>query len=217
MKIEISNKIKELTPNFYVGGLVLNVKVLENEELNEEISNLENMIFSKYDISEIINIPVIKDGRNAYKKYGKDPSRYRLATESLFRRLSKGNKLYKINNIVDTGNVLSILTKKSIAVLDYNKIIGDVFIRLGNDEDIYNGIGRGKLNISNIPLYEDDISPFGSCTSDTDRTKITSETKKILVFIISFSGKENLEDEMNLASSLYSKYCEGLELSRFIE
>lgn len=217
MKLTIDQGIKEITPNFYIGGLMIQVEAGNNLDLNAKITIMENEINDKYDISDIINLPILKDGRDAYKKYGKDPSRYRLAVESLFRRLSKGNKLYRINNIVDTGNLLSILTKKSIAVIDANMIKGDVFVRLGTSEDEYFGIGRGKLNVENIPLYEDNISPFGSVTSDTDRTKITNDTTKIMVLIISFSGKDSIEKELDLACELYSKYCNGLELNRFVK
>ncbi len=125
-----------------------------------------------------------KDARDAYKAYGKDPSRYRLATESLYRRLSKGNKLYRINNVVDIGNILSLEFRKSVAVLDYDNIQGDINIRLGKSSDEYFGIGRGKLNIENIPLYEDSIGPFGSTTSDTERTMITNKTSKIAFAVI---------------------------------
>ena len=66
--LDYSREDGEWEPNIYGGRENLAV-ISFLKELNEEISNLENMIFSKYDISEIINIHVIKDGRNAYKKY----------------------------------------------------------------------------------------------------------------------------------------------------
>ena len=209
MNIIIDQNIKKITPNFNVGVLTCDVEVLEASVIDTLVSYWENKINDSIDIKEVVNLDVIVDGRNAYKAYGKDPSRYRLAVESLYRRLSKGNKLYRINSVVDLGNVLSMKTRKSVAVLDYDKIEGDVFIRLGKDSDEYYGIGRGKLNITNIPLYEDNIGPFGSVTSDTERTMITSSTKKILLFIISFSGEEGLLEEIEYAKSIYKKYTNG--------
>jgi len=216
MKIQISNQIKEITPNFNLGVFIAEVNVKEDKRIDEIISNLEEEINSEIDIKDVVNLPIIKDGRDAYKKYGKDPSRYRLATESLYRRLSKGNKLYRINNLVDLGNVLSIKTRKSIAVLDYDKIQGDVLIRLGKSTDDYYGIGRGKINIENIPLYADDLGPFGSGTSDTERTMITPRTKKILLFIVSFSGKDNLYNELEYTKELYNTYANASKMETFI-
>ena len=215
MKISIDSEIKNLTPKFHVGVIIADVRVVEDKRIDDIITNLEQMINDTIDIKDVVNLDIIKDGRDAYKTYGKDPSRYRLATESLYRRLSKGNKLYRINNLVDLGNVLSIKTRKSVAVLDYDNIQGDVLIRLGKDTDDYEGIGRGKLNITNIPLYEDDISPFGSVTSDTPRTMITSNTKKILLFLISFSGKD-IEEELEYAKNLYKDHADAKIIESYI-
>ncbi len=209
MNITIDSIIKEKTPNFSVGVLEATVSVYEEEKVNEIIKSFEDKISREINIEDVVNLPIIIDGRNAYKKYRKDPSRYRLAVESLYRRLSKGNKLYRINNVVDLGNILSLYTRKSIAVLDRDKIDGDVLIRLGKETDDYQGIGRGSLNITNIPLYEDSIGPFGSVTSDTERTMIIPGTRNILLFIISFSGKESLNQELEYASELYRKYAKA--------
>lgn len=216
MKITISNRIKDITPNFNLGVMIADVQIYKNADLDQLINQLEREINESIDITDVVNLPIIKDGRDSYKKYGKDPSRYRLAAESLLRRLSKGNKLYRINNVVDTGNVLSIHLRKSIAVLDYNKIQGDVLIRLGKESDEYYGIGRGKINIENIPLYEDDLGPFGSGTSDTERTMITNQTTKILLFIVSFSGKETLGDEIEHAKTLFRTHTNASILDAFI-
>lgn len=210
MKVTIDKEILEKTPDFSVGIMTCKVSVYENEDVNDLIKKYEEEIYSEINISEVINLETIKEGRDAYKAYGKDPSRYRLAVESLYRRLSKGNKLYRVNNIVDIGNILSIKLRKSVAVLDYNKIDGDVKIRLGRKSDEYYGIGRGLINIENIPLYEDDISPFGSTTSDTERTMITNKTKRILVFIISFNGKKELINELEYAKDIYMKFGKGI-------
>ena len=214
MKISIDDKLKEITPMFNVGVLICNVKIMENERITKLIEDLENTISKGIAIGEVVNLNIIKQARDAYKLYGKDPSRYRLAAESLYRRLSKGNKLYRINNVVDLGNILSLHTRKSIAVLDYDKIIGDIFIRLGKSSDDFVGLGRGKLNITNIPLYEDDLGPFGSSTSDTERTMITPETKRVLILIISFTGSANLHNELDYAKALYSKYAEASEFAQ---
>ena len=123
-----------------------------------------------------------------------------------------GTYLYRINNLVDVGNILSIECKRSVAVLDYEKIKGDVKVRLGKSTDIYEGIGRGIINIENIPLYEDSIGPFGSTTSDTIRTSVTKDTKKILLFVVCF-GKDNIEENKQMAIDLYTNYCHARNIT----
>lgn len=216
MNITVSKQIKEMTPMFSVGVMIADVEVKNEPRITALIEQLQSQIETNIDIKDVVNLDIIKDGRDAYKKYKKDPSRYRLAVESLYRRLSKGNELYRINNVVDLGNILSIKTRKSVAVLDYDKISSDVYIRLGNSMDEYYGIGRGKLNIENIPLYEDDLGPFGSVTSDTKRTMITQNTKKILLLLISFSGKDKMELELQEASALYLAYAKASNITTFM-
>jgi len=209
MNITISEEIKKKTPQFSVGVLECDVTISHNASLDAIIHELETNFSKQYDINDVVGMNVIKEGRDAYKTYGKDPSRYRLAVESLIRRIVKGNQLYRINNVVDIGNIVSIETKKSIAVLDKDKIQGDIFIRLGRETDVYEGIGRGILNIENIPLYEDDLGPFGSTTSDTMRTMISENTTHILVFIISFTGSMSLQKELQRTMELYRDYAQG--------
>lgn len=216
MNISIDKDLKEKTKDFYIGVMICNVKIYEDSNIDKIIHDYEKKIHDTTSIEDVIKIKKIKDARDAYKVYGKDPSRYRLATESLYRRLSKGNKLYRINNVVDIGNILSLEFRKSVAVLDYAKISGNINIRLGKKDEEYYGIGRGKLNIENIPLYEDDIGPFGSTTSDTERTMITDKTKKILLFIVSFSGESNLNTEILYAKKLYEDYAKATNFEYFI-
>lgn len=190
MIVYIEREILDKLPLFNVVAYTMDIDLLDSTIIEEEIKKYESMIKEEYSLEEVLNIPLIKEARDSYKKLGKDPSRYRLAVESLYRRLVKGYGLYRINNVVDAGNILSIKLARSTAILDYQKIVGDISIRLGKETDEYYGIGRGLINVSNIPVYTDNVGPFGSTTSDTERTMISQTTKKILVFVICFSENE---------------------------
>lgn len=213
MKIYIDKSITDILPSFNVLAMSMDVKTEDSSVIEKLIEETEKRINEEYTLEEVIGIPLIKEARDAYKKMGKDPSRYRLACESLLRRIVKGNHLYKINNLVDAGNILSIDTNRSVAVLDYDKIVGDVNIRLGTEQDIYEGIGRGIINVNNIPLYDDEVGPFGSPTSDTPRTMITNETKKILLMIICFSERY-YEENIKRAIEIYEEYCFASEITK---
>ena len=210
MRITISKSILDTLPNFDIVALKMDVSSFETtNDIKELINKYQDSIKEEYSsLEEVLNIPLIKNARDGYKKLGKDPSRYRLACESLLRRIVKGNDLYIINNLVDIGNVLSIDFKRSTAVLDYDKIQGDITIRKGLSTDVYEGIGRGIINVENIPVYEDDISPFGSTTSDTMRTSVTLDTKKMLLFIVCFDS-DNHDYEIDKAIEYYKKYADA--------
>lgn len=206
MEITIKNEITNKLPMFNVYAFSMDVKVQDSLIIEDKIKELEKEINETYTLEQVLQIPSIKNARDGYKALGKDPSRYRLACESLFRRLVKGNGLYRVNNVVDAGNVLSIELAKSTAVLDYDKIQGNIHIRIGTNDDIYYGIGRGLINVNNIPLYVDEESPFGSPTSDTNRTAISENTKKILLMIICFDELDkNIIEEK--AIDIFKKYA----------
>lgn len=217
MNVEIDSKLRKITNDFNVGILECDIKIYNEKRVNDLIKKVESEIVNSIEISEVINLDTIIDGRNAYKKYGKDPSRYRLAVESLYRRITKGNTLYRINNVVDIGNLVSLKTRRSVAVLDSSKIKGDILIRLGKKDDKFEGIGRGKLNVENIPVYTDKLGPFGSTTSDTARTMITNKTTKILFFIISFNGKKNLVNELKYTFDLYRDFANATNPIKYIK
>jgi DNA/RNA-binding domain of Phe-tRNA-synthetase-like protein len=213
MKINIDSELKQKCPGFQVGVLQFEASPAFVPELDQKIQSLEEAIQKKYELADVLKIPNIAAAREGYKALGKDPSRYRLAVESLYRRIVKGNSLYRINNLVDLGNVLSLETMRSIAVLDQDQIVGDtITIRIGRDEP-YEGIGRGNLNIENIPVYCDEVGPFGSPTSDTERTMITERTKNVLLFIISFNGYNKILEDIELTKDLYTRYSQAKNFS----
>ncbi|MDD3999554.1 MAG: phenylalanine--tRNA ligase beta subunit-related protein [Bacilli bacterium] len=213
MFVRISNSLLKLLPDFDVIAHKLDVDLKGSEGIKPLIKSIEKEIMEEYSLADVLNIPLIKEARDAYKTLGKDPSRYRLACESLLRRLVKGKGLYTINNLVDAGNVLSIKTNRSVAVLDYDKIVGNVEIRIGTKNDEYYGIGRGKLNVTDIPIYVDEVGPFGSTTSDTERTAISDTTKTILLFIICFSDTYKAE-HTEYALRLYQDYANARKIER---
>ena len=205
--IVIDNLLKEKVPTYSCATLRFEMNVSEsNHELKAEMEKLAAEIADSLTLETLLKEPRIHAARSGYKALGKDPSRYRLATEALLRRLIKGNGLYHVNNAVDIGNILSIKTQRSVAVLDNAQIQGDILIRIGQDEP-YEGIGRGAINVENIPVYCDKLGPFGSPTSDTMRTSIKSDTKEILLFIMSFDGAEGLHQDIELAKNLFQNFA----------
>ncbi|HNZ73811.1 MAG TPA: phenylalanine--tRNA ligase beta subunit-related protein [Bacilli bacterium] len=207
MKITVDKSISDLLPDFNTLAFIMDVEIKESsDELKGMLKELELEVQKMCPtLEDVLKVPLIDEARNAYRTLGKDPSRYKVASESLLRRIVKDRGLYLINNAVDAGNALSIILKRNTAVLDYDKIVGDVVIRKGRTDDLFFGIGRGKLNVSNIPVYVDEVGPFGSSTSDSERTMITNKTKKLLVFVVCFSYTE-VDKAIEITKEIYEKY-----------
>ena len=210
MNCRISNDLKNLLPNFSVIAYEIDFEsdfdaMNKSKEVDDYLEKLYTLVSSKYNYDEITKIPKLKQTRDGYKKMGKDPSHTRPACEALLRRVVKGNNLYRLGDVIDLGNILSIETLRSVCVVDKDRLVNDVVIRLGTKEDIYEGINRGLINVINIPVYTDNVGPFGCPTSDTLRTCVTNTTKKVLVMIICFDEIEKDVDEQKLIS-LYQTF-----------
>lgn len=211
MNLTICKEILDKVPSFNVIAYQMEVENKTTKELDIYLDELTHIYPSIYKLEDVVNLPKLKETRDGYKKLGKDPSHTRPACEALLRRFVKGSGIYRLGDIIDLGNILSLLTQRSVCVVDFDKLQGDIIIRLGKENEPYEAINRGNLNISNIPVYVDEIGPFGCPTSDTMRTAVTPNTKKILVMIICFSEQRIKEDE-DLLISLYKKYANATSI-----
>lgn len=216
MKISISEELKEKCPELVLGEIFCDVENTEyNEGLWEEIQKVTLEIRSTLTFEKIKEQPVIKATREAYKKTGKDPNRYRPSSESLCRRIVKGNDLYQINTLVDVVNLVSLKFGYSIGGFDLDKIQGDVVLGIGRKDEPYEGIGRGKLNIEGLPVQRDEIGGIGTPTSDEVRTAIDLKTKRFYMNINGYNGKNGLNNAMEYSIELLEKYLNATNIKSF--
>lgn len=207
-EITISQAIKNKLPDLTLGCIECDVVISEeNSELWREIEAISGIIGHSGELAEVGSNPAIRASRMAYRRCGKDPSRYRLSSEALMRRVVKGHQLYRINNVVDLINLISLKSGMSIGGYDVDKISGSIIFDLGMKNEPYDAIGRGELNITALPVFRDSISPFGSPTSDSVRTSVTGNTKRFLMVIIGFSGEICTTEAVELSVELLKKYA----------
>jgi DNA/RNA-binding domain of Phe-tRNA-synthetase-like protein len=207
-EIIISQAIKNKLPDLTLGVIECDVVISEeNFELWREIEATCGTIGHSGELAEVGSHPAIRSSRIAYRLCGKDPARYRLSSEALMRRVIKGHQLYRINNVVDLVNLVSLRTGFSIGGYDVEKITGDVIFDIGAKDEPYEAIGRGGLNIEFLPVFRDSVSPFGSPTSDSVRTSVTVNTKRFLMIIVGFSDGICTSETLDLSVSLLKKYA----------
>lgn len=213
MHIEINNVIREKCPDISLGLLIANVKVTKPID---EIKNLLDMeadeIQENFTMGNYKN-KALESARAVYRQLGKDPTRYRISSDSLFRRILKNKGVYYVNNVVDINNIISLRTLFSVGAYDIDKVIGDVSYRIGTADDLFEGIGRGLLNIENLPVLADDKGPFGSATSDSLRTMVTTETKRLMMVIHAFNKDEDMGKYLNQMKELLVKYADATNIA----
>jgi len=195
-----------------LGCIEADVNVDESSiELLAEMNIRIQQIGESLSIESISKIPAISASRKAYKACGKDPVRYRLSAEALLRRVVSGKGLYHINNVVDQLNLVSITTGFSIGGYDADQIQGNIVFGIGKSDEPYSGIGRGELNIENLPVFRDEVGAFGTPTSDSMRTEVKEQTRRFLMILVDFNGDQLLDESLQLAERLLKNYCNANE------
>lgn len=214
IKIEVSDEIRQRCPEFRGAAVFAVVRNSDyNEELWKRIAEFTEVYRSKYTTDSIKDMPSIQATRQAYKKCGKDPSRYRPSSEALCRRILRGIPLYQIDTLVDLINLASINCGHSIGGFDMDKIEGDkLVLGIGKAGEPYEGIGRGELNIEGMPVYRDEIGGVGTPTSDNERTKITSGTTHLLTIMNAYSGIEGLAEDVDFMVNLMKEFADAKDI-----
>jgi DNA/RNA-binding domain of Phe-tRNA-synthetase-like protein len=211
--LTIDPRIAVALPDFAVGVIEVDrVQVTEHDAgLWSEIDARLAEITSILQVEAVAEIPQVAALRRAYRTLGKDPTRYRGSQEALLRRVLKGKGLYHINTVVDINNLISLESFHSIGTFDVSRIEPPVVLRAGLPGETYYGIGRDLLNVEGLPLLTDRQGPFGSPTSDSERSKVTIATAATLTTILSFTGTAKLADQCQRMARLLGQYAAARE------
>ena len=152
--ITLSNEIKAACPGF--AGVAVYAEVRNtaySEGLWKEIDAFTRELTSNTKMEDIKLQPAIAATREAYKRCGKDPGRYRPSAEALRRRLMRGIPLYQIDTLVDLINLVSLRTGYSIGGFDADKIQGKTLeLGIGKSGEPFEGIGRGMKSEVSVRL-----------------------------------------------------------------
>ena len=210
VKVLVSNEIEQVCAGFV--GAAVEAQVENSpycQPLWDEIHALGEEYRAQMTTESLKQMSGIAATRRVYKACGKDPSRYRPASESLIRRMLQGKELYQIDTLVDLINLASIRFGYSIGGFDADKFSGETLILgVGKKDEPYEGIGRGMINIEGLPVYRDADGGVGTPTSDHERTKIGINTTHLLVLINGYDGnEEQVMANARYIQQLLCKYC----------
>lgn len=209
MKLTIDPALKAIAPRLKVAILRYrsSASIVSSPALNDEIELAIGAIAKSMSLADVETTEAVAPIRDAYRKLGKDPSRYRGSYEALARRIINGKGIYRVNPVVDLNNLISLLTSEPVGSYDYDTLVGEIEFRVGRQSERYSGIGKEDVNLESLPVLADHAGPFGSPTSDSRRSMITPNTAHVMMCILSFSGT-CIEEKVATALSLICKHRE---------
>ena len=218
INIHIDERILAACPETRIG--LISATVVNrptNDALWAEIEAAASDIAQRYELLEINQRPAIAATRHLYKALGKDPSRYRVSSEALCRRIIRGLGIYRLTTLIDVVNLVSIKSGYAISGLDRDRIEGDLLtMGVGTASDVYHGIGRGILNIEGMPVYRNAAGPIATPTSDEERTKFTEQTVKAQININAFGPEMPVDEAVDWMADLLIKYAQATNIATAI-
>lgn len=210
IQIDIDKRIAEVASDYRCLQIECSVENTPTSARLTELLNDEcDAIHNTLRLPDINKRSAIAATRKVYKALGKDPNRYRPSAEALCRRAVKESGLYTINTLVDLINLVSLRSGYSIGGFDLDKIKGDrIILGVGEDGEPFEAIGRGQLNIAGLPVFRDSIGGIGTPTSDNERTKLSLDTKRLLMTVNIYGEEMSPEDTVAYIRTLLDQFSE---------
>lgn len=178
--------------------------------LEEDLTDLTRRLRLAYD-KPAAALALLQPARELYRALGLDPTKVRLSSEALIRRVIKGTGIYRINRVVDTCNFCSVHLALSIGLYDTREVRWPAVLRRGREGEGYAGLGKDSVSVAGRYALVDQTGPFGNPSSDSFRTRIREDTTACtFVLFAPFSRpKARLRTELEECAQRMVRYNGG--------
>lgn len=182
LNIHINKELFNILPQVKIGiNHYTKITVSESPQmLKGRLQLFQEQLHFELDTKPLTEFTNIQEWRAAWKALGADPNRYRPSVESLFRRIKKQAFLQSVHTALDLNTFFSLQYEIPIGIYDMRKIVGDIQLTQGGEDDSYDGLNGRSNSLNNLLLLKDDYSPFGSPFVDSVRTAVTAETTEAI-------------------------------------
>lgn len=156
--------------------------------------------------------------RAMYRRIGLDPTKTRPSSEALLRRVRKGDRLPRINTLVDICNWCSLEFQLPYGLYDVSALRPPVVLRIGQEGESYPGIRKDVVNVADRLTLADQAGPFGNPTSDSARTMVTEATSAVLavIFAPAQTAPARLDLALDVTSARVIQFAGGRETLRVV-
>lgn len=165
---------------------------------------------------QISEHPHIAPWREAYRRFGAKPKDYPSSIENLVRRVLKGQRLPRINPLVDLYNTISLRHLVPAGGEDLDRIEGDIALTIATDQETpvqLLGETEPRPPKPGEVIYKDDLGAI--CRrwnwKEADRTKLTAATRNAVLVIEGLPpvGRDLVERAVEELAGLGRAHCGG--------
>ncbi len=218
MNLVIDDSLKKSFPGLQV--IELQINDLRIEEKNENLETFKILIQRRVresfnSLEKIRDQPIFRSYRDFFWRVGIDPTKTRPAGEALTRRIVGGKDLPRINTLVDSYNLASVMTSVAIAAFDLESVSEkDLFMRRAREGEVFKGIGMdSEMRLRGIEIVIEDMKPHRLIAiypyRDSDDSKVTLQTRKVLLMMCGVPSIPlgRLEEASKLSKEYVERFC----------
>ena len=131
-----------------------------DENLSRLMDDVCNRKQREFTVETLAEAEPTRAVRAMFRAWDMDPSKYRPSSEALLRRVVQGKGLYRVSNVVDIGNLISIETGWPLGCYDRARIQPPIVFRHGTAGERYEGIGKRTWHLEGRPVLADRRRPL---------------------------------------------------------
>lgn len=223
MRLSVSPAVFDLLPALRVG--ILSVKGANNAgehpELSQRLREAEESVRIRFTEETYGSDPGITAFQEAHRAFGNNPKRYYPSHYALLKRVIKGGTLPQINPLVDLYNAFSLTHTLPVGGEDIDKCEGNIVLDRAEGDEPFVGLGE-SANEPPDPgeiVYKDDAGVLCRKMNwrEADRTKLTAETKNLVLVIESLLATDPLEDILKDLASTVARFCGGSSQTHILD
>jgi len=212
----ISSDVKQAFPGISYAFTV--IEGVEIKKASKELESLKRKVVEErknVSLDQTRDIGSIKVYREMLRKTGIDVGSRRPSPEALLRRVVQGKGLYTINTAVDAYNVAVLETNVGLGGFDFDNIKPPVTLRFSKDGEEMTLLGESKVTKTKKGeiIYADSEKPITLDLNyrDIDETKITLDTKSVILFADGGPGIDasEVKSALELGAKYIQKFCGG--------
>jgi DNA/RNA-binding domain of Phe-tRNA-synthetase-like protein len=201
-----------------IGGIIIaeGMKNMPSPEALLKCYQAEQQIITQRGDGSLSEIPALAAWRQAFRKFGVEPTKYRSASESLIRRVVKKGDIPSINVLVDIGNLVSIRYALPIAVVDRRAIQGTITVHFADGSERYTPMGQDETD--SIPagevVFTDETNTVFArrwCWRQSAESAATLDTTDAVISIEAHhaEGRQDVEKAVSDLVELFTEYAGG--------
>ncbi|MGC9117019.1 MAG: B3/B4 domain-containing protein [Conexivisphaera sp.] len=214
MELVVSEEVARRFPGLRARLLRIDgVRVVPLDERLEAFKEeVQRRIREERTLEGLRDDPIFRAYRDFFWELGIDPTKTRPASEALVRRVLRGGGLPRINTLVDSYNLASVLSGVPLAAFDAEKLVGGILrLRFSEPGEKFLGIGMDEPRaLTGRELVVEDGEGLVAIYPhrDAERTKVSDTTRSVILMVCGAPGvpPEALERAEMLAVEIIGSY-----------